>query len=160
MSSDRHSEVVPQVAEQFAKAFWRMRRGSRRELAPFGLTFSQARALRVLARAGAPMRVGDLAAKLEIVPRSATTMVDVLETAGLARRSPDPSDRRSVLVSPTEAGTALHERVQQARRESAEALFDRLDDAQLSDLLALLTVLNAPGPEAAPVRAGAGPEAE
>ena len=137
-------DAVSLAAEQFTRAFWRMRRGTARELVPFGLTFSQARVLRVLGRAEGAMRVGDLAAKLEIVPRSATSMVDILEEAGLAARQPDPQDRRSVLVSLTGAGRLLLDRITAARRESAQALFSKLDAAQLDSLIGLLEALNAP----------------
>jgi len=137
-------DAIFQVAEQFTRAFWRMRRGTAKELVPFGLTFSQARVLRVLGRADGPVRIGDLAAKLEIVPRSATSMVDTLEEAGLAARQADPSDRRSVLVSLTPAGRTLLERLGEARRASAEALFGRLDEEQLAAMRELLNVLNTP----------------
>jgi DNA-binding MarR family transcriptional regulator len=137
-------DIVSQVSEQFTRAFWRMRRGTAKELAPLGLTFAQGRVLRVLGRADGPMRIGDLAARLEIVPRSATSMVDLLEEAGLAVRQPDREDRRSVLVSPTPAGRDLLERMGEARRASAEALFGRLDEQQLQQLRELLDVLDAP----------------
>ena len=137
-------DAVSLAAEQFTRAFWRMRRGTVKELVPFGLTFSQARVLRVLGRAEGAMRVGDLAAKLEIVPRSATSMVDILEEAGLAARQPDPQDRRSVLVSLTDAGRMLLDRITAARRASAQALFSKLDAAQLDSLTGLLEALNAP----------------
>ena len=137
-------DVISQVAEQFTRAFWRMRRGTAKELAPFGLTFSQGRMLRTLGRADGSVRIGDLAAKLEIVPRSATSMVDTLEEAGLAVREADPSDRRSVLVSLTPAGRTLLERLGEARRASAEALFGRLDTEQLAALRVLLDALNTP----------------
>jgi DNA-binding MarR family transcriptional regulator len=138
------ADVISQVAEQFTRAYWRMRRGTAKELAPFGLTFAQARVLRVLGRADGALRVGDLAARLEIVPRSATAMVDLLEGAGLAARQPDPVDRRSVLVAPTDAGHALLARMSEARREGAVALFGTLDEAQLAALQEILGVLNTP----------------
>lgn len=142
---DHHDEdAILQVAELFTRVFRRMRRGTAKELEPFGLTFAQGRVLGVLGRAEAPMRIGDLAARLEIVPRSATSMVDLLEEAGLAERQPDREDRRSVLVSPTAAGRALLERMGEARRESAEALFGTLDDGQLAYLRGLLETLDAP----------------
>jgi DNA-binding MarR family transcriptional regulator len=144
MHHANEGDALSQTAEQFTRAFWRMRRGTAKELAPFGLTFSQARVLRVLGRAEGAMRIGDLATKLEIVPRSATSMVDTLEEAGLAVREADRSDRRSVLVSLTPAGRTLLDRLSEARRASAEALFGKLDAGQLAALRGLLDVLNAP----------------
>lgn len=141
------TDLTPQLAELLTCASWRLRRASRRELEPLGLTFGQARALRLLARAGGPVRIGALAARLEVVPRSATTMVDGLETAGLAIRRAAPDDRRSVLVSLTPAGEALLERLGRARRASAEELFARLTRSQREGLFELLTVLNRRDPE-------------
>lgn len=135
-------DLTPQLSELLTCTSWRLRRAARLELEPLGLTFGQARALRLLARAGGPLRIGELAARLEVVPRSATTMVDTLEAAGLVSRRAAPDDRRSVLVCLTAGGEALLERLGRARRASAEALFARLTAAQREQLLGLLTVLN------------------
>ncbi len=140
------ANLVPQLAELLACTAWRLRRGARKELEPLGLTFGQARALRLLARAAEPVRIGALAARLEVVPRSATTMVDALEAAGLVSRQADPADRRSVLVGLTAAGDELLARLGHARRASAEALFARLDAAQREQLLELLSTLNERAP--------------
>jgi DNA-binding MarR family transcriptional regulator len=146
--TDRHRpdhgaiDLVAQLAELLACTSWRLRRASRGELEPLGLTFGQARALRLLARAGEPVRIGELAARLEVVPRSATSMVDALEAAGLVSRQADPADRRSVLVGLTDAGADLLARLSRARRASAAALFARLDASQRDQLLELLTTLN------------------
>ena len=139
---DQTSDVIAQLAELLACTSWRLRRASRRELEPLGLTFGQARALRLLARAGEPVRIGELAARLEVVPRSATSMVDALEAAGLVDRTPDPIDRRSILVGLTDSGVDLLARLGRARRASAESLFARLDAAQRDQLLELLATLN------------------
>ena len=142
MNDHLDGDLVSQVTEQLASAFRRIRRSSVKELAPYGLTFSQARVLRVLARADSPLRIGDVATRLGIVPRSATSMVDTLETAGLVCRQADPDDRRSVLVALTPEGSGLMGRMHKARRASAEALFAKLDEAQLAQLQGLLAILN------------------
>lgn len=136
-------ETLIKLAELLTRASWRLRRNERKELAPFGLTFAQARALRVLISAGDPMRIGDLAAKLEIVPRSATTMVDGLEEAGFVTREMDRDDRRSILVAPTPKGQELISRLAEQRRASAEALFTPLSAGEKSELLRLLESLSA-----------------
>jgi len=138
-------DVVGQLTELVVRASWRLRRGAAKELAPLGVTFGQARMMRVVARAGEPVRMADLAATLEIVPRSVTTMIDTLEEAGLVCREADPHDRRSVLVAPTPAGRTALDRVDRARRASAEELFGRLTDPQRATLLALLAALDADG---------------
>jgi DNA-binding MarR family transcriptional regulator len=126
-----------QLAELLTHTARRLRRGAVAELAPLGVTYAQARVLRLAAQDG-PLRMADLAAQLEVVPRSVTTMVDALESAGLVARLADPDDRRSVLVAPTAQGQALLARLEAARRHSAEGIFGRLDPAQRDALAALL----------------------
>jgi DNA-binding MarR family transcriptional regulator len=133
-------DQIGQLGELLVRSSWRLRRGAAKELAPLGVTFGQARALRVLA-ASDQMRMADLAASLEIVPRSLTTMVDSLVTAGLVDRQADAHDRRSVLVSPTRAGREVLDRMDSARRATAEELFGRLSAPQRRTLLNLLVLL-------------------
>jgi len=130
-------DMVVRLAEVLTRASWRLRRNERKELAPYGLSFAQARALRVLVEGG-PMRMGDLAARLEIVPRTATTRVDGLEEAGLVQRTPDPEDRRSIRVAATAGGKDLVARLSLQRRHSAEKLFGPLGPRDRSELLRLL----------------------
>lgn len=135
--SQHNDEASAGLAEFLTRASWRLKKNERRELAPFEITFAQARALRVLVDKGA-MRIGDLASLLEIVPRSATTRVDDLEQAGLVTRSMDPADRRSILVTPTREGRELVARLAADRRASAEALFAPLSATDRAELLRLL----------------------
>lgn len=129
-----------ELAELLTRASWRLRKNERRALSPYGLTFAGARALRVIIEAGS-MRVGDLAVRLEIVPRSATTRVDSLEEAGLVSRSADPDDRRSVLVEPTEQGRELVAQLAAERQASAEKLFAPLSASEKAELVRLLASL-------------------
>jgi DNA-binding MarR family transcriptional regulator len=141
------SALASPLAEALTRASWRLRRTSVKELAPLGLTFAQSRVLRILTRRDEPMRMGDLAARFEVAPRSTTSMIDSLEALGLVERRADPTDRRSVLVGLTADGLALMERMGTLRRASAETLFGRLTPAQQQQLLDLLTVLNEPDDE-------------
>jgi DNA-binding MarR family transcriptional regulator len=116
----------------------RTQRGRWRQvLAPWELSPSQARALRVLvAHDGA--RVSELAEALHIAPRSATELADDLEQRGLVERAPDPSDRRAVLLRPTAAGQRLRSEVETARATATRELFARLpaeDRAELARIL-------------------------
>ncbi len=133
--------TTAEVAELFTHTARRLRRGSSAQLAPLGLTYGQARVLRLVAHAGHPLRMADLASQLEVVPRSATTMVDALEAAGLVGRAADAADRRSVLVSLTPEGRHLIEGLEAARRQSAEEVFGGLDAAQRAELISLLSLL-------------------
>jgi DNA-binding MarR family transcriptional regulator len=83
--------------------------GRRREVTEaLGISFARARALRRLARRS--MSMGELAAALGIDPANATTVVDDLESSGLARRRPHPTDRRAKVVEATRKGKAMARR--------------------------------------------------
>lgn len=139
--------VAARLADLMLRTARRLRRAEAKELAALGLTHGQARALRVLHRHGSPMRISELAERLEIVPRSATTVVDMLEQAGLVERRKDPEDRRAVLAALTVAGSELLRRMREERRAAAEALFGRLPETQQHELLEVLEALQ--GDEAA-----------
>src|SRR5690242_10282488 len=73
-----------------------------------GMSFGRARALRRLARR--PMSMRELADALEIDPPNATVLVADLESQGLVRRRPHPTDGRAKVVEPTRKGKALARR--------------------------------------------------
>jgi DNA-binding MarR family transcriptional regulator len=81
----------------------------RREVSDaLGISFGRARALRRLARRS--MSMGELAAALSIDPPNATVLVDDLESLGLARRRPHPTDRRAKVVETTRKGREMARR--------------------------------------------------
>jgi DNA-binding MarR family transcriptional regulator len=81
----------------------------RREVAEaLGISFARSRAVRRLARQ--PMSMRELADALGIDPPNATVVVDDLESLGLARRRPHPTDRRAKLVEATRKGKAMARR--------------------------------------------------
>ena len=128
-----------ELAELLGHAARRLRRGSVAHLAPLGLTMAQARVLRVVGHG--PRRMADIAAALDVVPRTVTPMVDDLEAAGLVSRQADPGDRRSVLVEPTAEGRRLLERLARARRATAQQVFGALSTTERRQLQALLEQL-------------------
>ncbi len=134
-----------ELADLFLRASRRMRRSQVQRLAPLGLTPAQARALRVIVGGEAPLRMVDLADRLGVVPRSVTTLVDALESAGLVTREPDPANRRSLLVTPTDQGHAARDHMAVARREAVEELVAPLSAEQRETLRDLLTVIDARG---------------
>ncbi len=134
-------DTASQLAELLTFASRRLRRATSGLLVPLGLTVTQARVLRTVAGSGAPLRMADLAAELGVVPRSATSMVDALETAGYVERQSDPGDRRSVLVRATGRGRRLLQRLDEARRDGAEELFSALGPPDRAELVRLLGVV-------------------
>ncbi|MFI6321726.1 MarR family winged helix-turn-helix transcriptional regulator [Nonomuraea sp. NPDC050556] len=59
-----------------------------------------------LSGAESGISIGDLARAAGVTSRNVTGLMDTLENDGLARRVPDPVDRRSVLAEITPAGEA------------------------------------------------------
>ncbi|QAY70892.1 MarR family winged helix-turn-helix transcriptional regulator [Xylanimonas protaetiae] len=113
-------------------------RALRREAGAGSLTPGQARLLRVLHRAGGPLRAVDLANALEIAPRSVTTKVDQAEADGHVRRLPDPHDRRARLIELTDAGRAVLHEQWLVRQPGAAARLARLAPGERAELLRLL----------------------
>ncbi len=66
-----------------------------------GVNRTDSRCLDILDEYGR-MSAGDLAQKSGLTSGAITGVIDRLERAGYARRVPDPSDRRRVLVEPTD----------------------------------------------------------
>jgi DNA-binding MarR family transcriptional regulator len=132
------ADTGARLAELLTSSARRFHRAAGARLAPLGLTWAQARVMRLIAEPGSSMRMADIAAHLGVVPRSATSMVDALEASGLVARHADPLDRRSVLVSHTAGGRRLLEGMHAARRETAEAMLAPLGDADRAELVRLL----------------------
>jgi len=150
----RTDDPARDLADLIGRAARRLRRGSMTHLAPLGLTIAQARVLRTVAPG--PLRMADIAARLEVVPRTVTPMVDGLETAGLVRRRSDPDDRRSVLVEPTPEGRRLLALLAEARRATAAQAFSALSPDERATLAELLVRLCTDGhcPTTASLREG------
>lgn len=96
-----------------------LRRRFSAALEQYDVTPSQARALRtVVAEPG--VRLSVIAERLRIVPRSATEVVDALESRGLVVRETDPGDRRATRVVATHEGRRLQALIDTTRREESE----------------------------------------
>ncbi len=149
-------EPALEIADLLGQVVRQLHRGTSEALAPLGLSRVQARVVRLLA--DGPLRMATIAERLSVVPRTVTDLVDGVEAAGLVVRRPDPEDRRSTFVALTPEGRLLLDRLDVARRDSAERAVGRLDPADRAVLLRLLRDLteepaDACGPGA---RGGAG----
>lgn len=128
------------LADAFGAVARKLREKSAETLAPWDVTPAHLRALRVLNRHGA-MRPSALSDHLQVAPRTATEVVDALETRGLVRRRADPGDRRAILVEVTEHGAGVLAEVRAARGTEAGRVFGRLTPADRADLARLLSKL-------------------
>src|SRR2546430_11510338 len=138
VTQDRDDVSTEQAGDDaLSEAFWavarRLRERSQETLAPWDITPAHLRALRTLRRHGT-MRLSELSDHLQIAPRSTTEVVDALEARDLARRLPDPGDRRATLAELTGQGASVLDAIRAARGSEAERVFGRLTEADRADL--------------------------
>ncbi|SDJ41295.1 MarR family winged helix-turn-helix transcriptional regulator [Streptomyces indicus] len=131
------------LAEQLLRLTRRMHRINKRYLeeSGLGITPAQSRLLRALAHYDEPPRMADLAARMEVVPRAVTTLVDGLEGGGRVRRVPDPANRRVIRIELTEAGREALRALRDARRSAAQDILAPLTAEQREVFGGLLSAL-------------------
>lgn len=84
------------------------------------------------------VRMSDLAEALGVTARNITTIVDGLEHEGLIARTPDPTDRRAILVELTPKGQECVAGVHVMQHAIAERFFAPLNIEERAELLRLL----------------------
>ena len=130
-----------EIAEFAGQLFFRLWRASHTHVAEalqsIGLTTALFGVLNVLAaRAGAIQQ--ELGSAMGIDPSTMVSLIDQLESAGLAKRRPNPKDRRARLVSITPKGRRLLQRARKLAFESEDEVLGGLSGAERRDLLKLL----------------------
>jgi DNA-binding MarR family transcriptional regulator len=110
-----------------------------RSLEPWGLSLAKMGALHHLAGAREPIALGQLADRLSCVKSNVTQLVDRLEADGLARRTPDPGDRRSVLASITDEGRARYHAAAGAQEVTEQEILACLAPEERESFQALLS---------------------
>ncbi|WIX84398.1 MarR family transcriptional regulator [Amycolatopsis sp. DG1A-15b] len=105
------------------------------------LTPSQSAVLNRLLREG-PATQGELAAAEHVRQQSMAATLGVLDELGYLARTPDPADRRRVVISLSDAGRDTVRGIQQHRDEwLAQALLDELSPAELDAVTRVLPLL-------------------
>jgi DNA-binding MarR family transcriptional regulator len=108
-----------------------------------GLTPGQARLLFVVAEK--PTNMLGLASTTRLSKSTMTSLVDRMEELGFLARTPDPADRRRLLVSATDSGVAASKAFERGMRESITVLTDQLNEVERTALARILSVLLAEG---------------
>jgi MarR family transcriptional regulator, organic hydroperoxide resistance regulator len=106
-------------------------------LRPGGVPVEHFRILEVL-DVREPRAMGELAVEALIETPTLTKVVDKMTTEGLVFRTPDPDDRRRVLVLATQKGKALFKRLRGVARAQERRIAEMLEAekaAKLKDLL-------------------------
>jgi DNA-binding MarR family transcriptional regulator len=117
-SPDRAEDLLMEISELYAIVL-RIARRVHDDEEP--MTVTQRLALIEVVAVG-PLRLGQLASRMDTTPATATRAVDVLEEAGLVKRRPDPGDRRGTAVEATAKGRRWAERRGAVLREVLQAL--------------------------------------
>jgi DNA-binding MarR family transcriptional regulator len=94
-----------------------------------GLTRARLSVLALLVLGG-PRRLGELAAAERVRPPTMTRLVQAMETDGWVERTPDPADRRSIIIRATTAGEA---QLEQSRRQQLAPLADAIAALDTAD---------------------------
>jgi DNA-binding MarR family transcriptional regulator len=109
----------------------------------FGLNGGEFDVLATLRRSGKPYTLtpNQLLQTLMLTSGSMTNRIDKLENKGLVTRSPDPNDRRGVLVAITQQGLTLIDEVISEHVAKGEELLSPLAPEERTQLAALLKKL-------------------
>ncbi|MFJ8731370.1 MarR family winged helix-turn-helix transcriptional regulator [Streptomyces bauhiniae] len=133
--------VVPRLA-QLSNAVNRGRLAERAaEAAGLALDRPAVAVLMTLHMADRPLRIGEIADRMQVVGPHVTRQVQGLERRGLVRRVADPHDRRASLIEPTSEGAeAAHRYAASLVGWFSEAIADWSDEerADLGRLLGRL----------------------
>lgn len=117
--------------------WFRWREESRRS-GSMDLTPNELDYLYALLGAGRPIRLGELAKRMQVTPASASTMARKLEGRGYINRRPSGEDARSVLLEPTRKCQALEQEERSIYADTAARIAARLDPQELAELSRLL----------------------
>ncbi len=106
----------------------------------YGLSAADFQVIITLRRSGKPFRLQQsrLMTQLSLTSGTVSVRLERLEKAGIVRRSPDPDDGRSTLVTLTTHGLSLFDRVAPDHLANEDRLLSALDGSQrlqLADLL-------------------------
>jgi DNA-binding MarR family transcriptional regulator len=98
-------------------------------------------ALAVLEGAGGQLSPTTIAERLLVTTASVTSLLDTLERRALVTRSPDPDDRRKVLVTLTEDGRRVVDRFLPQVVALQTGLLSGLSEARRTELLESLRAI-------------------
>jgi DNA-binding MarR family transcriptional regulator len=95
-------------------------------------------ALAVIEGADGPLTPSEISERVLVASATMTATLDTLEARGWVVRTPNPDDRRSVLVSVTDEGRATADRFLPGIRQVERSLMSGLTAKERDQLLALL----------------------
>jgi DNA-binding MarR family transcriptional regulator len=121
----------------------------RRIVLTFGMNQATATALAVIDGAAAPLTPSQVGDRVLIPSATMTATLDLLERRGWIRRTPNPADRRSVLVEITPDGRAAADQLLPGIRAVERSVMSALTQDERAQLLELLAKVLARAAEVA-----------
>jgi DNA-binding MarR family transcriptional regulator len=108
---------------------------------PFNLTPASGLVLSILADSESPLPPNQIADRLIISRATVTGLVDSLEQRGYVRRLPHPSDRRMLLVEPTDTGRQIADAFRPIVHQHQKVWMDVLNEQEQEQLINYLRQL-------------------
>jgi MarR family transcriptional regulator, organic hydroperoxide resistance regulator len=110
-------------------------------LRPAGVPIEQLRILELLSREERGHSMGEIAAQVLVEAPTMTKIIDRMVSEALVFRSPDPHDRRVVLINLAPGGKILYKRLKGVIIAQEDRLAKRLDGDKAQELRMLLREL-------------------
>jgi DNA-binding MarR family transcriptional regulator len=107
-------------------------------LQPFDLTPASGLVLSILADSEAPLPPNQIADRLIISRATVTGLIDSLERRGYVRRQPHPSDRRMLLIEPTDTGRQVAHAFRPIVHQHQKVWMDVLNEKEQGHLIDFL----------------------
>lgn len=130
------------LAQELARTMVRFRRIGWQDKSKHGIRMSEYMLLCTLKECNASkikgIKVSDLSTRMRITPAAVTHMINSLEEAGYIERLPDSTDRRVVLVCPTEKSLGVMEKMQAEHLEFLQDWVAFLGEQDSKELIRLL----------------------
>jgi DNA-binding MarR family transcriptional regulator len=106
--------------------------------ATLGTSQTVAQALAVLDGSGEPLTPSQIGERMLVSSATMTSLLDTLEQRGWVRRTPNPDDRRSLLIEITESGRAIADVFIPGLHKLERRVMSELSEDQRGQLLDLL----------------------
>ena len=132
------------LTQELAQTFAQFRRLGPPKGAPYGLKPGEFFLLTTLVNSMPPgadgLKASDLSNRMQVTPAAVTHLINDLEKAGCVERVKDPSDRRIVLLRPTEAGLKMMEVANIRFLETLKGLVEFLGEDDSREFIRLIAL--------------------
>ncbi len=141
---DQHKTIVPELPEilELRDLIHEISHISKvemmRELAEFKITLAQFNVLRCLEFQEGETSISKISHECQAVLPTMSGILERLEGRGLVRRSRDPNDRRSFLISITPEGQTLLDKIKRTHTKQIEAFLIEISASERKTFIRLL----------------------